>query len=136
MNKVFLMGRLTRDPELRQTANQISVASFTIAVDRKFKDASGQHQADFINCVAWRGTAEFVAKYFKKGGKIIITGSLQSRSWDDNDGKRHSVIEVVAEEAEFAESKRDDQAAQAAPPAPVDGAAVFQGDPEALPFDI
>jgi len=105
MNKAILVGNLTRDPEQRTTSNGVAVTSFTVAVQRRFKDADGNYQADFINCVAWRGTAEFIAKYFSKGSKIGITGSIQSRSYDDANGVRKYVTEVVVDEAEFVTGK-------------------------------
>ena len=107
MNQVILIGRLTKDPELRATASNISVCSFTVAVDRRFK-TEGQPTADFINVIAWRQQAEFVAKYFNKGSRIAVTGSIQTRQWDDKDGKRHYATDVVADEVEFCESKRSD----------------------------
>ncbi len=107
MNKVILMGRLTKDPEMRSTVSNVSVCSFTVAVDRRFK-SEGQPTADFIPVIAWRQTAEFVSKYFRKGSKIALTGSIQTRSWDDKEGKRHYATEVVADEVEFCESKRND----------------------------
>jgi single-strand DNA-binding protein len=97
MNKVILMGRLTKDPEIRYTQTSKAVANFTIAVSRRFK----KDEADFINCVAWEKTAEFISKYFSKGGMIAVVGSIQTRTWDDEGGKRHYVTEVVAEEAYF-----------------------------------
>ncbi len=104
MNKVVLMGRLTRDPEMRQSQQGTPVLSFSIAVDRRFaKD--GQQQADFINCVAWRNTAEFICKYFQKGSMIAVSGRLQSRTWDDRDGKRQYSTEVVVDEAYFTGSR-------------------------------
>lgn len=106
MNKVILMGRLTKDPELRQSQNGISVARFTIAVNRRFaKD--GQQQADFINCIAWRKTGEFIAKYFEKGSMIAVTGSIQTRTWDGNDGKKQYATEVIVNEAYFTGSKSE-----------------------------
>lgn len=106
MNKVILMGRLTKDPELRQSQNGISVARFTIAVNRRFaKD--GQQQADFINCVAWRQTGEFITKYFEKGSMIAVVGSIQTRSWDGNDGKKQYATEVIVDEAYFTGSKSE-----------------------------
>ena len=100
------MGRLTKDPELRQSQNGISVARFTIAVNRRFaKD--GQQQADFINCVAWRQTGEFIAKYFEKGSMIAVTGSIQTRTWDGNDGKKQYATEVIVDEAYFTGSKSE-----------------------------
>lgn len=108
MNKAILMGRLTRDPELRYTPNQVATCSFTVAVDRRYKSQDGTTQADFISCVAWRQTAEFISKYFAKGSKILVTGSIQTRTWDDKEGQRHYATEVVVDDAEFCESKRGD----------------------------
>ncbi len=107
LNKVVLAGRITADPELKQTASGISVLSFTIAVNRRFASRSeqGENQADFINVVAWRQTAEFIAKYFRKGSAICVTGSIQTRSWQDNQGQRRYATEVVADEANFVESR-------------------------------
>lgn len=107
MNKVILMGRLTRDPDLRTTPSQVSVATFTLAVDRRFKSSTGERQADFISVVAWRNTADFVGKYCRKGTKLVVSGSIQTRTYDDKDGKKVYVTEVVADDIEFAESKRD-----------------------------
>lgn len=107
MNKVVLIGRLVRDPELRTTSSQTAVATFTVAVDRRFKSASGERQADFINCVAWRQQAEFVGKYFSKGNRIGVIGSIQTRNWEDKDGHRRTATEVVVDEVEFVESKSD-----------------------------
>lgn len=106
MNKAILMGRLTADPELRTTQNNISVCSFTLAVDRRFKNQSGERETDFIPIVAWRQTAEFVARYFGKGARIALVGSIQPRSWDDDNGVRHYRTEVIADEVYFADSKR------------------------------
>lgn len=121
MNKVVLMGRLTKDPEIRYTAgNNTAVCQFTIAVDRRFK-SENQPSADFIPIVAWRQTAEFVSKYFNKGSRIAVVGQIQTRSWDDTDGKKHYVTEVIADEVEFCESKRQDGGFQQGmtPPPPV-----------------
>ena len=108
MNKVILMGRLTRDPEVRYTqTNNTLVASFSLAVNRRFVRQGEERQADFINCVAWNKTGEFVSKYFKKGQQVGIIGRIQTRSWDDEQGQKHYVTEVIAEEAYFADSKRD-----------------------------
>ena len=105
MNKVILMGRLTRDPEVRYTqTNNTLVASFSLAVNRRF---ARQGEADFINVVAWSKTGEFCSKYFKKGQQVGIIGRIQTRTWDDDQGQKHYVTEVVAEEAYFADSKRD-----------------------------
>lgn len=100
------MGRLTKDPELRYTTkSKTAVAAFTLAVNRRFAQ-EGQPQADFINIIAWGKTAEFVAKYFIKGQQVSVVGRIQTRTWDDNEGKRHYITEVVAEETYFADSKR------------------------------
>ncbi len=108
MNKVILMGRLTRDPELRYTAtNTNAVASFALAVNRKFVKQGEERQADFINIVAWGKTAEFCSKYFKKGQQVAVSGRLQTRTWDDQDGKKRYATEVVAEDVYFADSKKD-----------------------------
>ena len=108
MNKVILMGRLTRDPEVRyaQTNNTL-VASFSLAVNRRFVRQGEERQADFINIVAWSKLGEFCSKYFKKGQQVAVTGRLQTRTWDDDQGQKHYITEVVAEEAYFADSKRD-----------------------------
>jgi single-strand DNA-binding protein len=112
MNKAILVGNLTRDPEHRTTSNGISVTSFTVAVQRRFKDADGNYQAEFINCVAWRSTAEFVAKYFTKGSRIGVVGTIQTRTYDDQNGNKRYVTEVVADEVEFAGSKAQNQDTQ------------------------
>ena len=105
MNKVELVGRLTKDPEVKLTSNQTQFCNFTIAVDRRFKDANGQRQADFINCVAWRQTAVFIQKYFHKGNRIGLVGSIQTRTYDDQQsGQKRYITEVVIDEAEFVES--------------------------------
>jgi len=106
MNIAILTGRLTRDPELRTTQSGVPVCSFTVAVDRRFKNASGEREADFIRCVAWRQTGEFISKYFRKGNKINVTGSIQTRSYDDKDGNRRDAVELVVDNAEFGESKQ------------------------------
>lgn len=105
MNKILLMGRLTKDPELRYTQGGTAVASFTLAVNRSFANQNGEREADFINCVAWQKAAEFVANYFKKGQQMALEGRLQVRSYDDNNGQRRWVTEVVTEKAEFVGSK-------------------------------
>lgn len=106
MNKAILVGRLTRDPELRQTTGGISVARFTIAVNRRFA-RDGQQDADFINCVAWRDSGERIAKFFRKGNRIAVVGTIQTRSWDGADGKRQYSTEVVVDEWEFVETKAE-----------------------------
>lgn len=105
-NLVVLTGRLTADPELRYTGNNTPVTSFSIAVNRRYK-AGEESQADFINIVAWRQTAEFIARYFRKGNAICICGSLQTRTWTDNNGNKRYATEVVADEASFVERKSD-----------------------------
>ena len=128
MNKVLLVGNLTRDPEKRSTGQGTSVTSFTIAVSRRFKNADGGYDADFINCVAWRSTADFVAQYFQKGSRIGVVGSLQSRSYDDKNGNRRYVTEVNVEEVEFAGPR---QSADAAPRAEQPAAAEPVSQPSA-----
>ena len=108
MNKVILMGRLTRDPEVRYTqTNNTLVALFSLAVNRRFARQGEERQADFINIVAWNKTGEFCSKYFKKGQQVGVIGRIQTRTWDDDQGQKHYVTEVIAEEAYFADSKRD-----------------------------
>ena len=108
MNKVILMGRLTRDPEVRYTqTNNTLVASFSLAVNRRFVRQGEERQADFINVVAWSKTGEFVSKYFKKGQQVGVIGRLQTRNWDDEQGQKHYITEVVAEETYFADSRRE-----------------------------
>lgn len=111
MNKVILVGNLTRDPEQRTTPGGVSVTTFTVAVQRKFKSQDGQYQADFINCVAWRATADFVSRYFSKGSKIGVVGTLQTRNYDDANGVKKYVTEVVVDEAEFVTNKSQNPAA-------------------------
>ena len=108
MNKVILIGRLTKDPELRRTPTDVSVVQFTIAVNRPFQQQNWERQADFINCVAWRNQAENLAKYIKKGGQIAVEGSIQTRSYDDPNGVRRFVTEVIASQITFLESRRTD----------------------------
>ncbi len=107
MNKVILMGRLTRDVEMRQTPSGVSLARFSIAVNRRFAGKDAQQQADFINCVAWRQTGEFISRYFQKGSMIAVVGSIQSRSWDGQDGKKQYATEVVVDEAYFTGSRAE-----------------------------
>ena len=109
LNKAILMGNMVADPELKQTPSGVSVCSFSIGVTRRFKDANGNYQSDFINIVAWRSTAEFITKYFRKGRPICIVGSIQSRSYTDQQGNKRYVTEVVADEASFVDSKQDSQ---------------------------
>ena len=108
LNHIVIMGRLTRDPELRRTGSGIAVASFTVAVDRDFGGRDGgEKETDFIDCVAWRQTGEFVSKYFAKGRMIVVSGRLQIRSWTDKDGNKRRTAEVVADNVYFGDSKRD-----------------------------
>ena len=107
MNKVILMGRLTRDPEMRQTPSGVAMARFTIAVDRRFASKDGQRTADFIGCVAWRQTAEFICRYFHKGSMIGVVGNIQTRAWDGADGKRQYATDVVVDEAYFTGSRAE-----------------------------
>lgn len=113
MNKAILTGRLTKDPEHRTTPNGVSVTTFTVAVNRRYKDEDGNYQADFINCIAWRSTADFISKYFQKGSGIGIVGSIQSRSYEDKNGNRRYITEVVAEEVEFVGSKKQAESKEA-----------------------
>ena len=106
LNHITAAGRLTKDPELRRTQNGVAVASFTIACDRDIKDASGNKQTDFIDCVAWRNTAEFVDKYFTRGRMVIVSGRLQMREWTDKSGAKRKNAEILAENVYFADSKR------------------------------
>ena len=134
LNKVFIMGRLTRDPELRRTQSGTAVTSFSLAVDRDFKSQSGEKETDFIDVVAWRSTAEFVAKYFTKGRMAVVEGRLQIRDWKDKDGNNRRSAEVVADNIYFGDSKRDGAGSDYAPAysapmggysAPMGGASAF-----------
>ena len=111
LNKVVLCGRLTADPELKQTQNNVPFMNFTLAVNRRFQsrnnDGAQAQQADFINLIAWRQTAEFIAKYFKKGSALCVTGSIQTRSWQDQQGQRRYATEVVVDEAMFVDSRNE-----------------------------
>jgi single-strand DNA-binding protein len=107
LNKIFIMGRLTRDPELRRTQSGTAVTSFSLAVDRDFKSQGGEKETDFIDVVAWRATAEFVAKYFAKGRMAVVEGRLQMRDWTDRDGNKRRSAEVVADNIYFGDSRRD-----------------------------
>ncbi len=108
LNHITIMGRLTRDPELRRTGSGVAVASFTVAVDRDFGGRDGgERETDFIDCVAWRQTGEFVSKYFAKGRMAVVSGRLQIRSWTDKDGNKRRSAEVVADNVYFGDSRRD-----------------------------
>ena len=114
LNHIVVMGRLTRDPELRRTGSGIAVASFSLAVDRDFAPTDGgNRETDFIDCVAWRQTGEFVSKYFTKGSMIVVSGRLQIRNWNDKDGNKRRSAEVVADNVYFGESKRSSDAGSA-----------------------
>jgi len=146
MNKVILMGRLTKDPELRYTASSnIPRCAFTLAVDRRFSKQGEEKQTDFFNIVAWRSTAEFCSKYFAKGQRVVVVGSLQNRSWDDNEGKKHYVTEIIADEVYFADSRRTEGGSAYSPtgvsgfvPASSEGSdddvGFFPTDDDDLPF--
>jgi single-strand DNA-binding protein len=148
LNRTILMGRLCADPELRQTPNGVSVCAFRIAVNRNFGGQDGKQQADFIDIVAWRQSAEFVSKYFNKGKMIIVEGSIQTRSYEDKNGNKRTAVEVVADNVQFGESKglsssdRSDESAPAEPmDAPLDPQpsqdsdfSEMSGDSDNLPF--
>ena len=157
LNHITIMGRLTRDPELRRTGSGIAVASFTVAVDRDFGGRDGgERETDFIDCVAWRQTGEFVSKYFTKGSMIVVSGRLQIRGWTDKDGNKRRTAEVVADNCYFGESKRNDNGGNAyggntyggnaygapapsyggysAPAAPASDFAMLEDDDAQLPF--
>ena len=148
LNHITLMGRLVRDPELRRTGSGIAVASFRIAVDRDYapKDG-GERKADFIDCVAWRQTGEFISKYFTKGRMIVVDGRLEMRDWTDKEGNKRTSAEVIVDNAYFGDSKRDSDnsgsytapAAPAyggysAPAAPASDFAMLDDDDAQLPF--
>lgn len=120
LNKVILGGRLTSDPELKQTQSGIPVCSFSIAVNRRFskqtdENGNAQQAADFINCTAWRQTAEFISRYFRKGSSICVTGSIQTRTWNDQNGQKRYATDVVIDEAMFVDSKSESNASSGAP---------------------
>ena len=108
LNKIIIMGRLTRDPELRRTGSGTAVTSFSLACDRDFKSQSGEKETDFIDVVAWKNTAEFVSKYFSKGRMAVVDGRLQIRDWTDKDGGKRRSAEVIAENVYFADYKRSE----------------------------
>ena len=150
LNHIVIMGRLTRDPELRSTQSGVNVASFTVAVDRDFGGRDGgERQTDFIDCVAWRSTGEFVSKYFRKGSMIVVSGRLQSRKWQDRDGNNRTSWEISADNVYFGESRRDSgetrgdsygaydggRSSASAPSAPAPSAFAELGDDDGeLPF--
>lgn len=142
LNHIVIMGRLTRDPEYRTTSSSLSVANFSVAVDRDIAGQSGDRETDFIDCVAWRKTAEFVTKYFTKGSLIVVSGRLQIRSWTDKDGNKRRTAEIVADNVYFGGNKTSDSAAPrtaapgsyAAPPVPAANFTLLDGPDEQLPF--
>lgn len=130
INKVILTGRLTAAPELKKTSSDVSVTSFSVAVQRQYKGSDGNYPTDFINCVAWRNTAEFICKYFGKGNLIALVGELQTRNYEDKQGNKRTAVEVVCSEAHFVESKQKVDP-QFKPPADVEFTEV---DDDELPF--
>ena len=138
LNKVFIMGRMVRDPELRHTQSGTAVASFSMAVERDFKDkTTGERTTDFIDCVAWRSTAEFVSRFFAKGRMAVVVGSLQIRDWTDKEGNKRRTAEVIAESVYFGDSKRDPLVKLSEDDAPVTPAGEFtelSEDDGSLPF--
>lgn len=119
LNHITIMGRLTRDPELRRTGSGIAVTGFTLAVDRDFSPRDGtERETDFIDCVAWRQTGEFVSKYFTRGRMAVVSGRLQIRVWTDKDGNKRRAAEVVADNVYFGDSKREDSGKQYGAPEP------------------
>jgi single-strand DNA-binding protein len=125
LNKIILMGRLTRDPELRRTGSGTAVTSFSLAVDRDYKSQSGEKETDFIDIVAWRATVEFVSKYFTKGRMAVVSGRLQIRDWTDKEGNKHRSTEVVADNVYFWDSKKDVSNSGTSAPTPVDAHSDF-----------
>lgn len=134
LNRVILMGRLTSDPEHKQTPNGISVTSFSIAVDRNFSGKDGNKQTDFINIVAWRQTADFICKYFSKGRMIALEGSLQTRNYEDKSGNKRTAYEVVVDQAYFADSKQT--GTSSAPSAVFPTPEAFNEPPKGTSFSV
>lgn len=137
LNKIVVMGRMAKTPELRTTGSGTSVTSFTLAVDRDIKNQNGSYDTDWIDVIAWRGAAEFVSKYFKKGSSAIVDGRLQMRDWTDKDGNKRKSAEIIADHVYFGGSKQEDggqQASYAAPPAQVQGFAEIDEEDGELPF--
>ena len=137
LNKIILMGRRTRDPELRRTESGTAVCSFSIAVDRDFKSKNGEKETDFIDIVAWRATAEFVSKYFTKGRMAVVEGRLQIRDWTDKEGSKHRSAEVIADNVYFGDSKPKEDGAPSADAdfgAPPSGFTPDFGDDSEMPF--
>lgn len=134
LNKVTLQGRLTKDPEVRSTQSQTPFCSFTLAVERSFKDANGQRATDFINCTAWRNSATLLGQYFHKGDMLIVTGSLQVRKYDDQNGQTRYVTEVLVEEINFCGG--NSQTKPAGQPAAPAVEQEFYDDNDEMPFEI
>ena len=134
LNKIFIMGRLTRDPELRRTQSGTPVTSFSLAVDRDFKSQSGEKETDFVDIVAWRSTADFVSKFFTKGRMAVVEGRLQLRDWKDKDGNNRRSAEVVAEHVYFGDSKRSESDTASAPPVSGDFREIPEEEKGELPF--
>lgn len=143
LNHIIIMGRLTRDPELRRTGSGLAVTKFTVAVERDFPNKdTGEKETDFINCVAWRQTGEFVGKYFTKGSMIIVSGRLQLNKWTDDNGVKRTLPEIVAENVYFTGSKKDTQNntyndkpyTYAVPVTPTSDFTMFDDDDAVLPF--
>ena len=139
MNKVILIGRLTRDPELRYTGSNTPVATFSLAVNRPFTNQSGEREADFINCVVWRKLAETVKNYLSQGSQVAVEGRIQIRNYDDQNGQKRYVTEVIVENIDFVGSRRDNAQGQASQSAPAMPSANFNNQPtstEATPYDF
>ena len=135
MNKAILKGRLTKDPEARTTQGGVNVCTFTLAVDRPHRDGNGNKVTDFLPCVAWRQTADFVAQYIHKGNQLLIEGSIQTRSYDAQDGSKRHVTEIVVDRAEFCETRQESPAPVGAPrTAPQQFAEASEDDQDHLPF--
>ena len=133
-NKVILGGRLTADPELRSTQNGIMFTSFSVAVNRRFSGANSEQQTDFINCIAWRQQAEFVSKYFRKGSSICVVGSIQTRSWTDQNGQKRYATDVAVDEIQFVDSKGENTAAGGRQGGASYGAPAYGNAPAAAPY--
>lgn len=135
LNHIVIMGRLTRSPELRRTGNGTAVTSFTLAVDRDFAPKDGsERETDFIDCVAWRNTGEFVEKYFSKGRMAVVSGRLQIRAWTDKDGNKRRTAEVVADNVYFGDSKKDESYSSGNTSAPASEFTPMEDDDAQLPF--
>ena len=137
LNHITIMGRLTRDPELRRTNSGVAVASFTVAVDRDFSDKqSGEKKTDFLDCVAWRQTGEFVSKYFAKGRMIVVDGRLEMRDWTDKEGNKHRSAEINVANAYFGDSKRDGDSGSNNYAQPAQDFAMIEGHDSKLPWEV